>query len=178
MDVYSIVVFLHIVGAVGLFLGLGMEGTILSFLNRADTTKQVISLRGSMILLRITFSISTVLLLLSGIYMVIEIWGWMAWVITGLILVIVLSGSGSMTGKKIGGVLMSLNKTDEPLPSDFKEKLSLPFLIKSFKIKILLVVGTIFIMTMKPDWVFSIVSIIVAFLIGILVSSITENKTA
>jgi len=178
MNLYSLFVFLHIIGAVGLFLGLGMEGTILNFFNRADTIKQAIGLKGSMILLRITFSISTVLLLLSGIYLVIELWGWAPWVIIGLILVVILSGSGSMTGKKIGGVLMSLSKTDELLPADFKQKLSLPFLIKSFKVKILLVIGTIFIMTIKTDWTFSIVSIIVAFLIGLLTSSIGKNKTA
>ena len=176
MDLYSLFVFLHIIGAVGLFLGLGMEGTIYSFLKRTDTTKQAISLRGSMILLRITFSVSTVLLLLSGIYMVIELWGWTPWVIVGLILVVILSGSGSMTGKKIARVLMSLSKTDELLPADFTQKLSLPFLIKSFKIKILLVIGTIFIMTGKTDWVSSIVTIIAAFIIGLLISAISGKN--
>jgi len=173
MNLYSLFIFLHIVGAVGLFLGLGMEGTIYNFFKRADTTKQAMNLSGSLLLLRITFSVSTVLLLLSGIYMVIELWGWVPWVIIGLILVVILSGSGSMTGKKIAGVLMSLSKTDELLPADFTQKLSLPFLIKSFKIKILLVIGTIFIMTMKADWVISIVTIIAAFIIGLLISAIS-----
>ena len=86
MNLYSLFIFLHIVGAVGLFLGLGMEGTIYNFFKRADTTKQAMNLRGSLLLLRITFAVSTVLLLLSGIYMVIELWGWTAWAIVGIVL--------------------------------------------------------------------------------------------
>lgn len=178
MNLYTLVVFLHIIGAAGLFLGLGTEGSVIKFFKRAATTQQVIGIMGSMKLLRITFSVSTVLLLLSGIYLVIELWGWTAWVIIGLILLVLLSGAGSTTGKKMVGVIKSLNTSEELQPTDFQNKIGLPVLIKTFKIKIMLVIGTIFIMTMKPDWVFSIVSIVVAFLIGLLISSMGENKTA
>jgi len=177
MDLYTLVVFLHITGAAGLFLGLGTEGSIFNFFDRAATTQQVLGIMGSMKFLRITFAVSTVLLLLSGIYMVIELWGWTAWAIVGIVLIVVLSGSGSMTGKKIVGVIKSLNASEKLQPADFQNKIGLPVLIKTFKIKIMLVIGTIFIMTMKADWVFSIVSIIVAFLIGLVISSIGENKT-
>lgn len=178
MDLYTLVVFLHVTGAAGLFLGLGIEGSVFKFFKSAATTQQVFGVVGSLKFLRITFAISTVLLLLSGIYMATELWGWTAWVITGLILLVALSGSGSMTGKKIAGIIKSLNTTNEPLPADFQNKLGLSFLIKAFKIKILLVIGTIFIMTMKADWMFSIISIVAAFLIGLVISSIGENKTA
>ena len=114
--------------------------------------------------------------------MAIEIWGWAAWVITGLILLVALSGSGSMTGKKIGEILKSLNKTDKPLPTEIKEKLSAPILIISFKIKILLVTGIIFMMTLKTDWIESIATVVITFLVGLLIGlpskkSIKDRKS-
>ncbi len=176
MNFYVLVLFLHIIGAAGLFLGLGIEGVTLKFLNRASSTEQVLSQQPSLKLMRITFGISTILLLLSGIYMVEIIWGWTGWVIIGLIILVVLSGQGSMTGKKIGDIMKSLSKSDGSISTEIKEKLSAPFLIKAFKIKILLVIGTIFIMTQKTDWAVSIISIVVAFLIGLLINMPLINK--
>jgi hypothetical protein len=176
MNFYLLVLYLHILGAAGLFLGLGMEGTALRFLNRASTTDQVLSWQTSMKLLRITFSSSTVLLLLSGIYMVERIWGWAGWVILGLIILVVLAGQGSMTGKKIAGIIKSMSESKEPLSAEIRGKLSAPFLIKVFKIKILLLAGTIFIMTLKTDWLGSIVTIVIAFLIGLLISGVSGKS--
>ncbi len=133
MNFYLLVLFLHILGAAGLFLGLGMEGTTLRFLNRASTTEQVLSWQTSMKLLRITFSSATVLLLLSGIYMVERIWGWTGWVIIGLTILVVLAGHGSMTGKKIAGIIKSLSGTNEPLSNEIRKKLGTTFLNKILK---------------------------------------------
>lgn len=176
MSFYLLVLFLHILGAAGLFLGLGIEGITLKFLNHAATTEQLLSWQPSIKFLRITFSLSTVLLLLPGIYMVIDVWNWTGWVIIGLIILIVLSGMGSITGKKIGEVMKSLSNSDGSLSNEIKQRLSAPFLIKAFKVKILIVAGTIFIMTLKTDWIGSIASIVIAFLIGLLISRISGKE--
>jgi len=173
MDFYLLVRFLHILGAAGLFLGLGLEGVTFKFLNRASTKEQVLNWQFSIKLLRITFSSSTILLLLSGIYMVERIWGWTGWVIIGLIILVVLSGSGSMTGKKIAGIMKSLSGSSESLSTEIREKLFAPFLIRAFKIKILLLTGMLFIMTLKTDWLASTAVIVVSFLIGLLISGVS-----
>ena len=176
MNFYLIILFLHILGTAGIFLGLGIEGITLKFLNRASTTEQLLNWRPSIKFLRITFSISTVLLLLPGIYMVIEVWNWTGWVIMGLIILVVLSGTGSMTGKKIGEVMKSLSNSDVSLLAEAKEKLSAPYLIKVLKIKIFIVAGTIFIMTLKTDWIASIAVIVVSSLIGLLITGVSSKK--
>ena len=175
MNFYLIVLFLHILGAVGLFLGLGIEGTVLKSLNYASTTEEVLSWLTSLKLLRITFAVSTLLLLFTGIYMVIEVWNWTGWIIMGLIILVALSGLGNITGKKIGYIMKSLSNPPGSLSTEIKEKLSAPFLIKAFKIKILIVAGTIFIMTLKIGWLGSIVTIVIAFLIGLLISGVTRK---
>jgi hypothetical protein len=176
MNFYILVLFLHIIGAAGLFLGLGMEGITLKFLSRASSTEQVLSWGPSLKLIRISFSISAVLLLLSGIYMAERVWGWAGWVIIGLIMLVALSGSGSMSGKKIGDLIKSLSKSNSSLSAEIREKLSAPFLHKTYKIRILLVIGTIFIMTQKADWIVSIAAIIIAFLLGLLISGVFGKK--
>ena len=70
MNFYAIALFLHIAGAVGLFIGLGMEGIILKHLGNAATNSQVIGWVGSMKLLRSIFMSAAILLLLAGIYLV------------------------------------------------------------------------------------------------------------
>jgi hypothetical protein len=170
MSIYLLVLFLHIIGAAGLFAGMGMESIILKRLSHATTAKQLTSWGVFMKSLRIVFSSSAVLLFLSGIYMVIETWGWTAWAIIGLLLLIALAGFGSMGGKKIAGVLKSLNENDESLSTEIKGKLSLPFILRSFKIRAAVTAGIIFIMTLKTGWIGSIITIVIAFLIGLIIS--------
>ena len=81
-----------------------------------------------------------------------------------------------MNGKKIGDLIKTLSKSDGSLSTEVKAKLSAPFFHKTYKIRILLVIGTIFIMTLKTDWLVSIVSILIAFLIGLLISAVFGKK--
>jgi hypothetical protein len=176
MNLYVVVLFLHIVGAAALFVGLGMEGLILKNFSKVTTTSQAVAVGESMFMLRITFGTSAVLLFLSGIYMVIESWSWNAWVILGIILLSVLSGYGSMTGKKIGIIVTSLDKKEKPLSTEIKSKLSAPLLLQSYKIRFAVAVSLIFIMTLKTGWVGSISAVIVAFAIGYLISKQTKSE--
>jgi hypothetical protein len=128
----------------------------------------VFNLAGSMKLLRITFAIAFILLLIPGGYMAFNTWGWAPWVITGFVLLIVLSAAGNITGKKIVDILKSLNKNNEPLSIETKEKVSAPFFIKSYKIKILMAIGIVFIMTLKTGWIDTVITIAVSLSVGIL----------
>ena len=175
MQFSILVLFFHILGAVCLFIGLGMEGVIIQSLSRVTTTGQVFSYAGHMKLLRITFAAAAILLLLSGLYMTIDSWGWTAWVICGLTLLIILAGAGNITGAKIGGVFKSLAKADDSLPAEAKEKLSAPFFLKSFKIKIVMAMGIVFMMTMKTGWLVSIITVVVTFLIGFLLGNSSKK---
>ena len=51
---------------------------------------------------------------------------------------------------------------------EIKEKISAPFFIKSYKIKILMAIGIVFIMTLKTGWIDTLITIAVSFVIGIL----------
>jgi len=175
---YSVALYLHIMGAVGMFAGLGMEGIIYKNLKTASTPQQVFAWGIYMKSLRTVFLSSTLFLLFSGIFLVMEAWGWNAWVITGLILLIGLSVYGSATGKKIGMTIGSLKGNDGSLTNEVKNKISNPSIMKSYKVKITLALGIIFIMTTKPDWTGSIISIVSAFAIGLLLDLPARQKEA
>lgn len=168
MNLYLVALYLHIVGAVGMFAGLSIEGIVYSNLKTAATVKQVLPWGSTMMIIRKVFAVSVILLLIPGIYLVIESWGWNAWVITGLILLISLSGYGSATGRKIGMSIGSLKGSEESLTDEIKKKIADPSIMKSYKVKVTLALGIIFIMTIKPDWIGSIVSIFAAFALGLL----------
>ena len=170
MSMYSFVLCLHIMGAVVLFAGLGIEGIVYTNLNNASTSRQVLAWGSSMKAIRIVFAASVLLLLIPGVYLVFESWGWNSWVITGLVLLVGLSGYGSTTGKKIITAMKSLNPNEESLPDDYKKSIDGLALMKSYKIKITLALGIIFIMTIKPGWVGSIVTIVAASAIGLLLN--------
>jgi hypothetical protein len=174
MSVYSVALYLHIIGAVGMFAGLGMEGIVYSNLRNAVKASQVFPWGSAMKMLRIVFGVSMLLLLIPGIYLVIETWGWTSWVIIGLVLLAALSGFGSTTGKKIGMTIGSLQGKADTLTDDVKKILSTP--MKSYRLKITLALGIIFIMTVKPDWTVSIISIAVAFAAGFLISNSPKQK--
>jgi len=176
MSMYSIALYVHILGAVGLFAGLGMEGIIYKNLQTASTPPQLFSWGIFLKSLRTVFLSSTLLLLVAGIFMVIESWTWNAWDITGLVLLIALAVFGSVSGKKIGMTIGSLRGTEGPITDEVKNKITNPFIMRSYKVKITLALGIIFIMTIKPDWAGTIISIVAAFVIGLLLDLPGKQK--
>ncbi len=169
MSFYLVALYLHITGALAMFAGLGIEGIVFTNLKKVSSPQQAIPWLGSMRILRIVFGYSGVALLVTGIYLVAMSWGWNSWVLTGLVLLVALSGYGSTTGKKIAmSVASLLNTNSKSIPDGVKKIIADPFLMKTYKLKITLALGIIFIMTTKPGWMGSIVAVAAAFAAGLL----------
>ncbi len=169
MNLYLIALYIHITGALAMFAGLGIEGIVFKNLKNASTPQLAIPWLGSMKILRIIFSYSAVSLFLTGIYLVILSWGWNAWVLSGLVLLVVLAGYGSTTGKKIAMSIASLiTNNARSIPSEVKKVIADPFLMTTYKLKITIALGIIFMMTTKPGWVGSIVTVAAAITAGFL----------
>ena len=175
MSFYSIVLFLHITGAVGIFIGIGLEWFIVSNFKRVATTEQAQQWTNSFKVLPPTFGISGVLILLPGIYMSAEIWGMNAWVISGLALYIFLAVFGSVVvAKNVGAIREALNSEGENLSDAIRAKIKAPILTESLKMRSMLALSIIFMMTIKPDWTITIVSVGIAVAIGFMLTKITK----
>ena len=77
MNDYSIALFLHIVGALGFFVALGLEWTSLAYLRCATTIEQVREWMGAPNQMGRVGMIAMVTLLTAGLYMMATVWG--AW---------------------------------------------------------------------------------------------------
>ena len=167
---YLIALYIHITGALAMFAGLGMEGIVFKHLKNAASPQQAVPWLGSMKILRIVFTYATISLLLTGVYLVILSWGWNSWVLTGLVLLVALSGYGSTSGKKIGMSIASLiNSSDQSIPSKVRKVIGSPLMMTIYKLKITIALGIIFMMTTKPGWIGSMVTVAAAIAIGFLI---------
>ena len=175
MSFYSIVLFFHITGALGLFIGIGYEWMILYNLQKVTVASSANEWAGSAKVLRQIFSISGLLILLSGIYMTIAIKNITAWIIVGFILYLFLSISGSILGaKKIKSIAQALSSESEKLSEKILKQIRDPFLHNSLKIRSSLTLGIIFMMTIKPDWVTTIVTVAVSLIVGYILTLVTK----
>ncbi|HXW01245.1 MAG TPA: hypothetical protein VEC93_22735, partial [Anaerolineae bacterium] len=105
MTDYSIALFLHIVGALGFFVMLGLEWVSLMSLRRVTTIEQVHEWLNAFGLLRWMGPISGGIILLSGFYMTATAWGGVAWIgiaMVAIILIVVLGAA--LTGPRLAAI--------------------------------------------------------------------------
>jgi hypothetical protein len=86
MDLYSVILFVHIVGALLVFVLLTVEGLGLRF--GFDYAR----------LNRILGPISAAAILLAGLYLMWAQWGWKGWILVGIATYVVIAGLGAYTG--------------------------------------------------------------------------------
>src|SRR5215471_7996154 len=91
MSIYTIVLFLHVSGAIGYFVGMGTWLFVLAALRRAQRVEQVRALTNIAGRSGPLFGISVLLILVTGLYMAITAWdlrtGWIAVALISLILI-------------------------------------------------------------------------------------------
>ena len=175
MSFYYIVLFFHITGALGLFVGLGLEWLIVHNFTRVTTNSQAVQWIGLFNILPRVFVSSGILILISGIYMSVEIWGINSWVISGFVLYLALAVFGGViVSKKIGTISGELKSERENLSESFLKKIKSPLISESLKIRTLLALSIIFIMTIKPDWTVTLTVISVALIAGLFLAKILK----
>jgi hypothetical protein len=155
MIIYSIALFFHIVGALGLSVALGLEWTSLRQIHAATLSEQV----GAWIrILRGTNKVgfpSMLMMVVTGIYMMAAVWGWMPWLVVtmaALVLVIILTR-----------VTASRLKALESSPAAGTDSL----LWFSVQTRVAIVLGITFLKIARPNLNMSLLTIGVAILLGI-----------
>jgi hypothetical protein len=164
----SILLFVHVVGAMGIFVALGMEALALAQLRRASDA--AVS-RAALVALGAGQRVggpSTLLLLLSGLYLATAYWRWQgAWIGLGLLgLVSVGAVGGLMTGRSVRRLRKGL-ETSATLALLAEERQTL---WASFVIRAALLVAVLFLMTVKPGPVGSLATLGTGVAAGLIVS--------
>lgn len=147
MDLYSVALFFHVVGALLLIALLTIEGVSLKL--GTDSSR----------LNRVLGPISAVLILFPGLYMVATRAGWTAWVVVG----IVSWASITVLGAATGVTLMT-------------GRLSRHAAAISWSTRVGIVLGVVFIMTTKPGLAISLIAVVAAGAAGLVAGMATMRR--
>ncbi|TMC81681.1 MAG: hypothetical protein E6J06_12305 [Chloroflexi bacterium] len=147
MDLYSIVLFVHIVGALLLFVLLTVEGVGLRAGFRSAAVNRVLG------------PISALAILFPGIYMMRAQWGWDGWIVVGIAAWFLIAVLGTGTG--IGVMRGSISSRAATF---------------SWLMRVGMALGVVFDMTVKPDLLVSVVAVVAGTAIGAAASLATRRQ--
>lgn len=168
MNIYSIALSLHIVGALGIFMALGLEWTGLAQIRSAMTLAQVFAWMGILKNVRKVGFISMLTAVVTGIYMMVTVWRGEAWtIVTIASLVLLIALAQVFTAPRMAAVGRALATEKGPLSKTFHSLANHPLLWISIQTRVAIVLGIVFLKTVKPGWSGSLLITGVAIVFGL-----------
>jgi len=137
VNLYSVALFAHIVGAILVFVLLTIEGLGLRF--GFDYAQ----------LNRVLGPVSALLILVPGLYMMAAQWGWAGWIVTGIASYAVIAGVGAYTGISV-----------------MRGRMNRRTAAASWLVRIGMALGVAFVMTVKPSLLISLAVVVVGAVLG------------
>jgi hypothetical protein len=177
MSVYSVVLFLHIVGALGLFVALGIEFLTVSRLRSAATAEQAREWLSALGGIRVVGPIALVTILFPGLYMAATSTGWQGWNVAALGAMIVMAALGAASNAaRMPGIGRSIGPLRGPLPLDARLRLRDPLVLSSILVRIGIALGVVLDMTVKPDVLGALVGLVAFALVGAAAAFVTGRS--
>jgi hypothetical protein len=178
MNVFSAVLFLHLAGAMALFIGYGIEWIASTLFRNATSSEQAVAW------LRV-FKVSPPLagaglgvLLLSGGYLAslsgAMKQGWIPATLIGIFLALAL-GMGLIL-PRMKAIRSALPAGNEPVSAALRAKLSDSILLTAIRVRVLLATGIVYLMAAKLPFVPSLLVLTLAGILGLLFSIPVWNK--
>ena len=180
MSIYTIVLFLHVSGAIGYFIGIGIWLFGLATLRRAQRVEQVRSIANLVGLTGPLFAVSVLLILVTGLYMAFTAWGLQTgWIDVALISLILMAplGTALVEPRRRAIDRMAREAPDGPLPESLEQRTHDPLLGTTLQTLATLLLGIVFLMTTKPSLPVSLIVIAVALALG-LASGLLVSRAA
>jgi hypothetical protein len=166
MTLYTLALFLHVVGAVLLFITLTLEGIALRQVRRATTAEQ---LRDAASIADLTGRFgpaSVVLILVPALYMVATAWGPTPWVVTALAAWLLVAVFGTVGGVRLARFGRAAAAEAGPLSPGLVARLRSPLLVVSWRVRAAMLLGVLFLMSNKPGPLGAPLAIVIAAAIG------------
>jgi hypothetical protein len=158
--VRTVFVFIHVTSAMGVFGALAIEGAVLLQIRRsADSTQLRAALTDFRLVPRVAIP-GLLLTTLSGLYLTTTVWGWRAaWIDVALAGLMAPAAIGAATtGPRIARLRTTLNREDGRDP----------LLAASFIMRTLILIGVVFLMTVKPPLEASLITMAIMAGAGLL----------
>lgn len=156
MNIYSIALFLHFVGALGISVALGLEWTSLRQIQNSKPPEQARAWMGILKSTNKVGFISMLATVITGVYMLLIVWGWVAWILVTIgALVLMIAVSRVVTFPRLKALGQAQGRVLDPL------------LWVSIQSRVAIVLGIICLKIAKPDLGGSLLTIGVAIVLGI-----------
>jgi hypothetical protein len=172
MSIYTIVLFVHIIGAIGLFLSIGSWLFILVGLRRAQRVEEVRALMHVNDLSGPFGDGSGLVLLIAGLYLVLSAWSLL------ISLILILPTNATLIGPRRGALIKQLERSapegEKSLP--LWQHIHNPVLWATSQTTAVLLLGIVFLMTTKPDLGGSLTVMAVALVLGLLSSLLVSRR--
>lgn len=177
---YTIALFLHVMSAIGFFLGAGIWLFGLAMLRRAQRVEQVRSTLTLIARSGPVSGISAVVLLAAGIYMTVTVWsfeqGWIRVAMLGIVLLIAL-GAGVIEPRRRALSRLASDAPDGPLPEPLARRTQEKLLSIAIYTQAFLLLGIVFLMTTKLALVGSLIALAVALVLGLVWGWLVSRST-
>jgi hypothetical protein len=171
VSLYTLMLFLHVSGDIGIFIGIGLWLAGAAALRRAESVAQVRVLAGLMVAYEPLSVISGLLTIATGLYMALSAWGWTtAWTgvaLASLILFLPPLLVGVVEPRMHAIVKLARESPDGPLPEALSLRVCDPLLGAALQAMAALVLGIVFLMTIKPGLAGSIAALAAALAVGL-----------
>ena len=170
MSIYTLALFVHIVGAIGTFVGVSIWLFAAMALRRALQVDQVRALTSLIQPSGVVAIVGIVLLGVAGFYMAVTVWGEKAtWIIVATVSFLLLAPFGAFV---IDPRLRALARAaavapDGPLPASLAVQTRDPLVGIGLYLYVAVLFGILFLMTTKPTLVVSILAMVVAMVLGL-----------
>jgi hypothetical protein len=171
MSIYTIVLFVHIIGAIGYFLSIGTWLFILVGLRRAQRVEHVRALIKLNDLSGPFGAGSAVVLLIAGLYLALTAWSLLTgWILVALIsLILMVPTTAALIAPRRSAIVKQLAR-EAPggeLSEALERHIDDPILATVCTTVLTLLLGLVFLMTTKPNLVGSLIVMVVALLLGL-----------
>lgn len=167
MSPYSIILFLHVVGALVLFFALGLEWICHRGLTRSGTAKKAREWMSLARPLRAIYPLTSVALLATGIYLSV-LWGGQTWIVGGMVsLVLIASLGAGLTGPRMRALARAAAVESGGLSEGLGSRIHDPVLRVSLYVRLAVAFGVVFLMTSKPGSGGSMATLAIALVAGV-----------
>ena len=179
MSVLSVVLFLHLLGAVSLFIAYGIEWTVSSLFRNASSAEQV---RSWLRVFKVSPPLSGVglgVVLLSGGYLA-SLSDAMkhGWIPATLIAIFVALALGfALILPRMKRIRAALPSGNDPVSAQLRERLSDPVLLTAIRVRVMVVTGIVYLMAAKIALIPSLVALSIAMALGLIFSISTWSRT-
>jgi uncharacterized membrane protein len=171
VSIYTIVLFLHVVGDIGLFTGLGIQFFGLAALRKIKQIEQARIMARLIAVANPIGVISALLTIGTGLYMARIAWSLQTgWIIVALTSIIVILSPiiGLVIEPRMKEIVVETKKDSHgPLNETYFTKVNDPFLSIAMQTMGALLLGIVFLMTNKPSLSGAILTIAIALVAGL-----------